>query len=184
VLFMLRGIARPLAHALTHLFSKDNQKDAGYVQQSYTDKNGETGTRVESTPPSVEMAELRDKQRRRALEEVVEAFVSDDTRAVLGCLILDSLRDRTDRIVIKVAEGKEFVDSLDTPILVQYLAGVKSANAEVLRPFTMAITEIQTSMGERLKAVVADLGPGLTSQPNTEESADAVKTQEAPAASP
>jgi len=182
VFFKLRSVAPALAMVVTKLLTPPKDTDQSYVSRSYTTPEGESGVQNESEAISVELAKLREAQTRGVVNDVIEAITSDDTRAAVGCIILDSLRDRNDAAPIELQEGREFMQNRGTPSIFAYLKGVKAANSEVLGPLVEAVSAMTKSMPTRIAEAVsgeASAQLGTSRSPRSTEGSD----EEAPEAS-
>ena len=154
VMFKLRRIAKPLAGALSVLFTSQNS-DYGVIQREFDNgKSKETST--EAIP--VKLAELRTRERADAIEKLVEAVTDPKNADVIGAVVIDSLRDVFPRRGPAVRDNPkpgEWLESLGADTLVLLLRGVAAANKDVIGP-----------LGDRVQAVVLDAG--LVPQPEPE----------------
>lgn len=139
-IFELRETISSLFTAASALFAS-NKDDVGQEIEKITQQGGEI-QRTNISAISVELATLRDKQRKESIAAAVEALLSDNNRLMLGRLIADSLREEFDRNAPD-KEISDFMDALDLGTLIEFLMGFVETNAKVFGP-----------LGERLRATV------------------------------
>jgi hypothetical protein len=128
-------LSKPLAQALTVLFT-NKESDTGATTQSI--ENGKEGRKEIKTvvdPLTVEIAVYRSNQKQEAFESLFEALSNQDNGMLLGRMIMDSLReifdekDREDR-----NRALELIKAMDLATLKDMITGLIKANAKVLGP--------------------------------------------------
>ncbi len=130
--FRVRSIAQPIAKALASLLGKHDNDVAQKVKTKMRDgKVEDQDIQTEAIPK--EIAELRSKERERAVSDAVMVLLDPDNSVIIGMLLADSLRDNFPRDIM-VADAKEFVDELPAPVLTEFLVGLALANKKVLGP--------------------------------------------------
>lgn len=131
VAFNLQSVAKPLARALTTLLSPTKQ-DTGLVTEDYVDQ-GATVQKTTRTSISLELAELRSRQRADAVQGLVEELLNAKNIAILGELFLDALTPPRDRKSgeREPAECDAFMAQVDLGALIDLFQGVARANASV-----------------------------------------------------
>jgi hypothetical protein len=166
-LFKMQAFIKPLSKALVALTS-DNSRDAGRMMrdigQPFLLPNGrpfeqtmpdgsksvlrDTETIIEAITP--ELAALRDGQKSKAVEELVEALMLDSNLKSLAEIVTDSMRfDKG-----TAPPPDEILDQLPFPVFCECVVGVIKANKGVFEPLgkLMAPTleRIQASVGQRV----------------------------------
>jgi len=129
VMFKLRRIGKPLAKALSTLFSSGDN-DHGVTQRTHADGS----TEVISEPPATSLAKFRSEQRADSLAEAVDALLDPKNGEVVGELIMDSLQDEFPRGNKGNPSAGGFMGEVSGAVLVDLLKGVAAANKEVLGP--------------------------------------------------
>lgn len=185
MIFMLRGIAQPLARGITTLMGGSKGEDQGWQQRSFDLPDGEGGRGTETTTDAIttDLAKLRSLQREQAVDSVMNAFTSEDTKGVLGCLIVDSLRPRDQEASPDLAFAMSWMATVDLPTLGQYLHGLFQANKEVLGPLVEQVSEVKGQLGSKITEALArelDTAPEPTSESQTESSDAADKPTPTP----
>lgn len=144
--FRIRSIAQPIAKALASLLGKHDNDVAQKVKTKMRDgKVEDQDIQTEAIPK--EIAELRSREREKAISEAVMVLLDPDNSAIIGMLLADSLRDDFPRNV-SAADAKEFVDELPAPALTEFLVGLAKANKKVLGPLAeMAGEAMKRSLG-------------------------------------
>lgn len=108
-MFELRGLAKPLARALSILFTPIGQ-ESGVKEQTFK-RDGpdghEEGTSVDVMPVDPKVVEMKLKQRADAIESVIEAAGEQKNRYALGRFILDSRRTPEERRAGKLVKDDE-----------------------------------------------------------------------------
>ena len=155
--FELRETIKDLFTSMSALFAS-NKDDVGQEIEKITQAGGEI-QRTNISAISVELAMLRDKQRKESIGAAIEALLSERNKIMLGRLLADSLREEFSRDCPD-DEIKSFMSELDLGTLVEFLMGFVEANAKVFGP-----------LGERVRATVqsklAELAPGSVASPAT-----------------
>lgn len=160
MLFKLRTLAKPVAAALTTLLTR-NGSDEGSVHRQV---GGDKETVVEAIRP--DLAALRAKQKQEAVEGLIEAVMAEGNLAVLGEIVIDSMREKflpDDRK--NHPPAKEFINAVPAPIFTQMLIGVAKANKDTFGPLAgtagSALDLAAASLNDRLKQAST---PGKTSK--------------------
>lgn len=135
MMFKLKCVAEPVAKAVALLFTKRDQ-DYGVIQRNIgADKDGANGgTEIINEAVSVPIAELRAKQQKEAIENLMQAFLVPEHLAVLGEIIMDSMRDEFPKGHADTPPAQEFIKEVPLPVMTQMVMGVVEANKEVLGP--------------------------------------------------
>lgn len=202
--FRLKSVAVPLVNAIMVL-CQTATSDTKSVQRTLPSLPGEPAiTEFESEAISPALAELRDKQRRGAIDEAMRALTDDASIAAIGMLLQDSLRDAFPRIERQNWPPADvWAKELPITILPDMLVGVAKANKGVFGPLTHALEGMGEKAGKWLadKAVTAladaaakgqastqtsptDSTPGSSSRIASSGSASTIPTSPSPAVSP
>ncbi len=145
--FKLKGVAKPIASALTKLFQKD-----GPLKQT-TVLDTVEGNQTDIQPLSIEAAKFIQESHSSAAQEIFDTLTNEKTLLVIGELIMDSLRDDYKRHPAPTeAQIQEFVDSLDLEVIAQMAIGVVKANTKLFHP-------LREWAGEAIKAAKSALPP-------------------------
>lgn len=153
--FKLRVAAKDIAKALSNLFA-DRRGDSETVETSNpTDKKTTDGKTVlfertiisrASTPGT---AEFRDRQREKAIHDLISTVTEPENAKVVAMVIIDSMRD----VFPDPKEAPPPEEFLAQPgtlaALPEMLIGVAKANKGVLDPLTKALGV--TDLGARAK---------------------------------
>lgn len=131
------------------------QKDQGSTIEDYTAPGGEAVSKTHSDPINPDLAKLRADQRRSSVTQALTQLMDQKTRQVLGELLMDSMRDDFPRGQARNAEeAREFVDQMDLPVLVQFLAGLIEANKNFFGDLgNQLVAAFKRKAGEVLRTV-------------------------------
>lgn len=158
VLGDLAEVSRHLARAMTVLFSNDREDTAAVTERYREGAADVERTTVEAISP--ELAAERLRQKREAVDELVDAFGDPRTCMALGRCLMDSLRDefefRKDR---GPAEVEEFLyggeqGGIDAAMLAEMVQGWIRANSRVFG-----------DVGERMAGLVRAKVDALRAEP-------------------
>lgn len=185
-LFEIKVIGEPLAKALAVLFD-DKGRDYGTVSRNFYQPNsGQADQRMDNElivePRTPEMAALRAKQREESIGGLIEALLNDKSKAVLGKLIVESMKDYFDKG--QVPPGVEFMNQIPATSIVDFLTGVAKANKGVLGPLAESLTGLWAKAKNRLNSALASEDESESSSPteDTPASESPVAAASAPAA--
>lgn len=164
--FRLKGIARPMAKALTALF-ENQDKDFGHAErqvQSDQRIKTEDGQEVPTVdrevivePISMDLAQLRYKQRQQAVEEIVDALTDAENRAVIGEIIMDCLAEKFPREKRRDnPPGDVFLNTVPLDAIPDLIMGVAKANEGVLGPLGSKLARLKDQIGQQLDARLAE----------------------------
>lgn len=123
-LFELRAIAQPLAESLMVMMS-DKSADSGAHRSQ--DKDGNIEEAV--MPPSVETLDARKRHQSEALRELFDALTDKKNLAIIGGILVDSLRELFSE---DKPSGSEFIETIPAPLLPKFIKGLAEANKGVL----------------------------------------------------
>ena len=91
------------------------------------------------------LAEIRCGQKRRAVEDVIDAFASPENKIALGKIIRDSLRDDYDSTV----SASDVIDKLPAEAFPEILMGIAEANKGVLGPLVNSFQGLMSTTLEK-----------------------------------
>ena len=159
--FRIRPIAQPIAKALSALLGRHDNDVAQKVRTKMRDgKVEDQDIQTEAIPK--ELAELRSKEREKAVSEAIMVLLDPDNSVIIGLLLADSLREIFPRD-LSASDAKQFVDDLPAPVLSEFLTGLAKANKKVLGP-------LAEMAGEAMKRSLAGLrGEALPPEAEVEE---------------
>ena len=140
--FRIRSVAQPIARALTTLLTKNDGDQAQKIRTKLKDGKVEDQD-IQTEAISKDLAELRSREKEKAVSDAVMVLFDSDNSAVIGTLLTDSLRDIFPRD-ISIQESKDFVDKMDITVLSEFLVGLAKANQKVLGPFAKRVGEAMT----------------------------------------
>lgn len=131
--FKLRKAGKLLVKALSYFFA-DNGRDSDTIIRKI--KSPDTESSEENyLAPKVELAKLRQEQKDKAIEDLIDAITEPENMAMVGLLIMDSLRDVFPRDKKREwPPGSEFIESMEVTQIVPYIVGLAKANKKVLGP--------------------------------------------------
>lgn len=122
-------LSRLAGHVSTLL--TPNNKDQGGTEETYVE-GGTTVSKTEYHPINPDLARLRTAQREKAVQGAISELLDGKNCAAIGRLLMDSLRDDFPRSETRTDEQcAHFVESMDAPILVQFLRGLMRANGRM-----------------------------------------------------
>jgi hypothetical protein len=137
ILFRLTDGAAPILSNLMPLF-QDTSKDAGRTHKTFNTEEGEGGGASEYLPISVDLARYRDNRLQSTIEAALKALSAEPTRALLGEVIMSSLRDVFPRTkgALTPESVKEFINNpdLDVTTTVALFTGTMEASKGMLGP--------------------------------------------------
>lgn len=147
--FRLKEIARPLGRAIAILLS-DNAGDRGSVSREWkgpsakpvrdergkptSEWEGETESEYTRTPPPLEVAALRSKERDDAVQGLIDVVTEKKNVEQIAEIIKDSLREEKELTVQDLCR-------VDLVTLWQLLKGVMKANAQAMPPLSGRVRE-------------------------------------------
>lgn len=130
VAFRLKSMAKPLAQAISALFTR-NRDDCRQMSRKFKDPGGEEGEETTVEAIDLALARYRDERRDKAIEQMIEAFADPQNQMIVAELLMDSMRDICPRN--PTAEDlQQFIASLTVDTLFGMLTGVAKANFGVL----------------------------------------------------
>lgn len=136
IIYELKGVVRPLARAiatLTESYPNDTRKQVIQFNDKSGDEYETTGqTNVDAI--SVELAELREKQKTLAIDQIIDAVTLDANRMLLGKVVCSSVRDGFDLYPIPNDDIQEFMDTVDIGTMIELIEGIFKANASIFAP--------------------------------------------------
>lgn len=145
-LFELRAIAQPLAASLMTLLA-DTSTDSGVHQG--VDENGDQFQTV--MPPSPDLLDARSKHQKEAISELAEAISSKENLAVVGGILVDSLRDEFEPGSSDNPPGAEFINEIPATLLPVFIKGLFKANKGVLGDFGGKTTDLLDTVIGKVK---------------------------------
>ena len=169
LIFELRKIGKPLARSLAVIFDK-NDKDQGTQDIIEKDEHGQDRRELIVMPMNPELAQARHQQKTDAIGGLVESLTAPENVAVIGRIIMDSLREVFPPGDKNNPPPEGFMQELPANAFGQMLVGVAKANKEVLGPLTERATEA-------VEGVVARIGKHPdNSEPQSEETEETSPT--------
>lgn len=128
----LAGLISEVTGHITALLGSNSDRDQGTTEEVFQPADGEIMTKTVRSPINPDLAALRGKQRKVAVEGAIKALLSDKNRAAVGELLMDSLKDDFPRGEKRpVEECLGFIDEMDVPTFVEFFKGLAEANAKV-----------------------------------------------------
>jgi hypothetical protein len=163
-IFKLKGLAKPIGKILASIGGgKDDTIGSETTRFAGTDNDpaGET-IKIQAINPVLEQQRADRKQ--KAVSELIDALTDDSNIGIVGEILIDSMRDVFPRGDKDNPPGRQFIVSLDLPILAEMVAGVLAANKEIFGPLGGTVESlVQSKMNE----VLADNGSGPASVAGT-----------------
>lgn len=156
-IFKLRRLATPIAQALMAM--RPGANDVTIVDRDIAnDGSGGRGREIITEGISPQLAKLRFEQQEAGLKSLIESLTDEANAAILGELIMDSMREVFPRTG-KLPAGIEVVKGLQTAgRLLQVLRAIAVANAEVIDPLVARVAPSSSSMGDAVKAAESAVG--------------------------
>lgn len=157
--FKLRVIGKPLAKSLSVLFGNKDQ-DHGTKDITVHNEYGSEDRQIIIEPITEGLAKMRHDQRTESIERLVESLTDDKNAAVVGEIIMDSLREVFVKGEPKPAPS-EFITGLPLPAMGAMIMGLVKANKEVFGPLTEQVAAAAS-------AAVSRIGAGVKTEPSEE----------------
>lgn len=136
IIYELKTVVRPLARAIT-ILSDANANDVGRQFINFKDNSGddlETTGQTNQDAISIPLAELRERQKNQAIDNIVDAITSDANRHLLGKLLCTSIKDCFDEYPIPNDDITEFMDTIDIGSMVELCEGIFKINSGAFSP--------------------------------------------------
>lgn len=171
--FKLRVIGRPLAKSLSVLFGNKDQ-DHGTRDVTVRNEYGTDDRQIIIDPISEGLARIRHEQRTESIEKLVESLTDDGNAAVVGEIIMDSLRDVFPKGDAHRPPPTEFINQMPLPVLGGMIMGLVQANKEVFGPLTEQVAAAASAAVDRIGAGAKEI-----TETAKEEKAEVPEPQEA-----
>lgn len=147
VLFRFQPAIAKAWKAIDNL-NKDASKHSGYKDERVTGKDGETVETV--TRPAIETSlfQLLSKERNAAIDNLVEAVMSEETRKAACELVANSLRNHDSKALIRLGldpAKPEMLLQQALPVVKAMLAGMWKANKVAFGPLAGKVVDATTS---------------------------------------
>jgi len=128
----IRSTAQSLMQALSTLLTK---RDGDRAESQKTQKKQGLETQdIHIDAIDKELAELRTKEREKAVGDAIRSLLDPDNSLVIGMLLVDSLRDVFSGQQLSKDEIKRFVDEMPLPAMSDMLVGLAKGNKSVFGP--------------------------------------------------
>jgi len=163
--FKLRVIGRPLAKSLSVLFGNKDQ-DHGTKDVTVHNEYGSEDRQIIIEPITEGLAKIRHAQRTESVEKLVEALTDDKNAAVVGEILMDSLREVFTKNQPDRPPPSEFMRMMPLPVLGNMIMGLVKANKEVFGPLTDQVAAAAS-------AAVNKIGAGVKTEPSEEVAEEA-----------
>jgi hypothetical protein len=129
-----------------------------------SDKSGFENVTLETevSPTSLEHIRVATENRKRAAQELYDAFLGNKSRNFLARIVVDALREDFPNDTYEDADIMAFWNKLDLESMIEMVRGAVEANALVLRPFLEKVgLSFKTTITDAVRARLAEL-PGLS----------------------
>lgn len=143
--FTLRALATPIAQAIVRLQPGGNDTTIIERQVSYAEGPGREVINEAIHP---ELAKVREAQQAKAIKELIEAVTDPKHAALIGDLLIDSLRELFPD-GSKKPGGNEVLRALPAPRLIEMLRGLMKANAEVVDPLVARVVPTKATQPDQ-----------------------------------
>lgn len=155
VLFQLRGLAKPLARALSSLLTSRQQD----VATESVDVTSTEGRQLRTTIQAIDekLARARQEQRDRALTEIIDQVMADSSASMIALLVMDSMRDAFPKPHTPAMQ-QQFVDQISGQTLVEMLVGVGKANKKLFDPLKDRVAEAAATLRASVRNLAAANG--------------------------
>ena len=137
----LKVLGGPVIKALTVFFAKDSDDVRKITTETEATKTEPSMAQciIEDIKP--ELATLRAKQKATAIDELLDALTAEQNIALVGEMIVDSMRELFPPESKDNPQGLEVTTFFNVIQLREALTGVFKANAEVFGPLTTKVTQ-------------------------------------------
>lgn len=157
----LRGFLKPLFRGISAI-NAAGSTDIAKESVETADKEGFRQIRTELKAVTPEIAKLRSEQREKAIDDLIDALLQDQSMRCMAMLILDSLRmPSTEK------DAKELIDETDLETMFELVKGVAAANKEVFGPLTERVETMVSALNRAaMKRVPDDAEESAEEQPS------------------
>lgn len=134
-LFKIRSVATPLSKAIATLMTSAANDSHEQTHQQLDDNEKLKDIEHTRSAADPELVRFRLEEKQKAITELVESILSDESYTLIAEMIMDSLREvfpPGNRDNPPVAEFKTTIDTLSAPEL---LIGLYKSNKGILDPF-------------------------------------------------
>lgn len=161
----LRSIVTPITNSISALMSAKAQ-DQEVLEEVTPDGTVSRARR----PASPEMVRYRSDKRDATYKEASEVLFSDETRLLIGRVIMDSLRDDCPRTPTE-EQVKQFVDddAMDLPTFIEFIKGMMAANKSIFGDLGNLLRE---RVNEMLSATLPSDTPEMSMDDDSPTSSD------------
>jgi hypothetical protein len=149
--FKLRVVGKPLAKSLAVLFGNKEQ-DHGTRDVTVHNEYGSEDRQIIIEPITEGLAKIRHSQRTESIEKLVESLTDDGNAAIVGEIIMDSLRDVFPKGDPHRPPASEFINQMPLPVLGAMIMGLVQANKEVFGPLTEQVAAAASAAMSRIGA--------------------------------
>jgi hypothetical protein len=157
VLFQLRGLAKPIAQAISTLLTSRSD-DIGRESVEVKAPDGGTQLRTTIQPIQDSLAKTRFDQRASTLNALIDQLMSEGAANMIATLIMDSMRDLFPNRTPSAADCAKFVAEVPAERTMEMLAGVAKANKKLFDPLKVRVVEAATTLRAAVANIAAENG--------------------------
>lgn len=133
--FKLRTVGKTLGKALQALFAggkEDSSQKSSEIAETAPGGAYQKNLSIDAISP--ELAELRYKQKQKAIEDLMDAILSEDSSFLLVDLVVDSMRDAGFPKNMSTSQKAEWLQNCSATAMVEMVIGVIEANKSLFSP--------------------------------------------------
>lgn len=160
-IFDLRVLSTRVAQSLQTLFFT-NQDDVGKEQNKIVEggADGAYQERFVASPIDPELAKERYQQKQKAISDLIDCLLSEESGFILVKLVMDSMRDVDWPKKPSQTDLANFVDNCSAEILMEMVQGVIAANKKLFAPLAKWVDQakdtVKTAMRKDRPAATSD----------------------------
>lgn len=151
-IFKLKTVGKTIAKAVQALLSggkEDTSQKSSEIAETAPGGAYQKNLSIDAISP--ELAEVRYKQKQRALEDLVDAILSEDSSFLLVDMIVDSMRDAGFPKNMSTSQKAEWLQNCSGTAMVEMVIGVIEANKSLFAPLgkwgETAVSALKNKMG-------------------------------------
>lgn len=156
VLFQMRGLAKPIAQAVSTLLTSRGD-DIGRESVEVQAPDGGRQLRTTIQPIQEGLAKTRFDQRNATLTSLIDQLMSDGAADMIATLIMDSMRDDFPRST-STQDRAKFVAEIPAEAAAEMLTGVAKANKKLFDPLRVRVAEMAATLKAAVSRVAEENG--------------------------
>lgn len=167
-IFRLKTVSKTIAKSIQALLSggkEDTTQKSSEIAETAPGGAYQKNISIDAISP--ELAELRYKQKQKALEELVDTVLSEDSSFLLVDMIADSMRDAGFPKNMSTSQKAEWVGNCSATALVEMIIGVIEANKSLFSPLGKWGETAVSALKNKISGQTTDEPSGATLKMHT-----------------